>query len=139
MSLKHFKSAVNAHSSVERRWEEYQFLKEDMFFIGDVMVQAILTDEITVESCGDRLITTYGGKYKCHRGVVGVVYAIVVEGDDIRITAKREIGDAGEEELLAELNVTNNGWDTDPYIQDLLDKLFETLEHELEKKKGRYI
>ena len=136
MSLANYKSVVNIHSSVERRWEEYQFLKEDMFFIGDVMVQAILTDEITVESCGDRLITTYRGKYKCHRGVV---YAIVVEGDDIRITAKREIGDAGEEELLAELNVTNNGWDTDPYIQDLLDKLFETLEHELEKKKGRYI
>lgn len=135
MSLDHFKSAHSLHSSVERRWEEYQFLKECMFFIGDVMVQAILTDEITVESCGDRLITTYAGKYKCHRGVV---YAIVVEGDDIRITAKREIGDAGEE-LLAELNVTNNGWDTDPYIQDLLDKLFETLEHELEKKKGRYI
>ena len=135
MSLDHFKSAVNVHSSVERRWEEYQFLKEDMFFIGDVMVQAILTDEITVESCGDRLITSYEGKYKCHRGVL---YSIVVEGDDIRITAKR-VGGAGEEELLAELNVTNNGWDTDPYIQDLLDKLFETLEHELEKKKGRYI
>lgn len=136
MSLHNFKSAVNIHTIAERRWEEYQFLKEDMFFIGDVMVQAILTDEISVESCGDRLITTYRGKYKCHRGVV---YTIIVEGDDIRVTAKREIGDVGEEELLAELNVTNNGWDTDPYIQDLLDKLFETLEHELEKKKGRYI
>ena len=97
MSLNHFKSAVNVHSSVERRWEEYQFLKEDMFFIGDVMVQAILTDEITVESCGDRIITSYNGIYKCHRGVV---YTIIAEGDDIRITAKREIGDAGEEELL---------------------------------------
>ena len=136
MSLQNFKSAVNVHSSVERRWEEYQFLKEDMFFIGDVMAQAILTDEIVIESCGDRLITTYEGKYKHHRGVV---FTIITEGDDIRITAKREIGDAGEAELLAELNVTNNGWDTDPYIQDLLDKLFETLEHELEKKKGRYI
>lgn len=100
------------------------------------MTQAILTDEIVVENLGDRIITTYKGKYKCHRGVL---YSIVVEGDDIRITATREFGDAGEEELLAELNVTNNGWDTDPYIQDLLDKLFETLEHELEKKKGRYI
>ena len=136
MSLNNFKSAVNLHSSVERRWEEDQFRKEGMFFIGDVMVQAILTDEIVVENLGDRIITTYEGKYKCHRGVV---YTIIAEGDDIRITAKREIGDAGEEELLAELNVTNNGWDTDPYIQDLLDKLFETLEHELEKKKGRYI
>ena len=136
MSLANYKSVVNIHSSVERRWEEYEFLKEGMFFIGDVMVQAILTDEIVVENLGDRIITTYEGKYKCHRGVLS---SIVVEGDDIRITAKREIGDAGEEELLAELNVTNNGWDTDPYIQDLLDKLFETLEHELEKKKGRYI
>ena len=136
MSLANYKSVVNIHSSVERRWEEYQFLKEGMFFIGDVMVQAILTDEIVVENLGDRIITTYEGKYKCHRGVL---YSIVVEGDDIRITAKREIGDAGEEELLAELNVTNNGWDADPYIQYLLDKLFETLEHELEKKKGRYI
>lgn len=136
MSLANFKSTINIHSSVERRWEEYAFLKEGMFFIGDVMVQAILTDEITVESCGDRIITSYDGKYKCHRGVT---YTIIVCGDDVSISAKREIGDAGEEELLAELNVTNNGWDTDPYIQDLLDKLFETLEHELEKKKGRYI
>ena len=40
MSLNHFKSAVNIHSSIERRWEEYSFLKEGMFFIGDVMVQA---------------------------------------------------------------------------------------------------
>ena len=136
MSLQNFKSAVNIHTIAERRWEEYELLKKGMFFIGDATAQAILTDEITVESCGDRIITSYNGKYKRHRGVV---YTIIVEGDDIRITAKREIGDAGEEELLAELNVTNNGWDTDPYIQDLLDKLFETLEHELEKKKGRYI
>lgn len=136
MSLANFKSTINIHSSVERRWEEYAFLKEGMFFIGDVMVQAILTDEITVESCGDRIITTYEGKYKCHRGVM---YSIIVEGDDIRITATRKVGDTDEDELLAELNVSNNGWDTDPYIQDLLDKLFETLEHELEKKKGRYI
>lgn len=136
MSLANYKSAINIHSSVERRWEEYEFLKEGMFFIGDVMVQAILADEITIENLGDRIITTYEGKYSCHRGVT---YAIVVDGDDIRITAKREIGDAGEEELLAELNITNNGWGTDPYIQDLLDKLFECLEHELEKKKGRYI
>lgn len=136
MSLNKFKSAVHVHSTIERRWEEYEFLKEGMFFIGDVMVQAILADGIFVESCGDRLITTYEGKYQCHRGVV---YTIIVEGDDVRITATRKVGDTDEDELLAELSLTNNGWDTDPYIQDLLDKLFETLEHELEKKKGRYI
>ena len=126
MSLNSYKRAVLTYAGIEKQWEEFLLTKEEMYFIGDVMVKAILADKITVDTRSNRLVTTF--YYN------DILYDITVEGDDIFMSKTSEDG-----ELLRSLHITNNGWDTNPNAQDILDKLFETLKNELAKKKGRYI